>query len=232
MIRHKFTEIAKQARMNFARTGLFICLIFMPVLAGAAAPSGCLSSEEQKLASLINDYRKANRLPAVTVSRSLTSVSQWHTIDLKENSPAGGACNNHSWSGARNDLWNAVCYTDDHANAAGMWYKPREITNGAYTDNGFENVYWHSSAATAQGAFVGWQNSLGHRETILEQGIWNGMQWQSMGIGIYKNYAALWFGQAPDPQGSVVNCSGGGGASDNTDSILIPIMELVLSSES
>ena len=217
--------------MIVARTCLLFCLFFVPLLTWAATPSGCLSSEEQKLVKLINDYRIANRLPAVTVSRSMTAVSQWHTIDLVENNPAGGACNNHSWSGARPDLWTAVCYTANHANASGMWYKPREITNGAYLDNGFENIYWHSSAATAENAFIGWKNSAGHRETILEQGIWNGMQWQSMGVGIYKNYAALWFGKAPDPQGGVNNCGSRSTGGSATESILIPIMSLLFDQE-
>ncbi len=218
--------------MIVTRICLLICLLFFPMLTWSATPAGCLSSEEQKLVQLINDYRNANGLPTVPVSKSLTAVSQWHTIDLRENSPAGGACNRHSWSGARPDLWTAVCYTANHANASGMWYKPREITNGAYLDNGFENIYWHSSAATAQGAFTGWKNSTGHRETILEQGIWNGMQWQSMGVGIYKNYAALWFGKSADPQGRVNNCTGGTTGGGSAQSILPPIMGLLLNQES
>ena len=217
--------------MTVARTCLLLCLLVAPMLSWAATPSGCLSSEEQKLVKLINDYRNANGLPDVPVSKSLTAVSQWHTIDLKENSPAGGSCNNHSWSGARPNLWSAVCYTADHANAEGMWFKPREITGGAYSDHGFENIYWHSSAATAQGAFIGWINSQGHRETILEQGIWAGMQWQSMGVGIFKNYAALWFGKAADPQGGVSTCSGGNGGNSSILSTLSPIMNLLLNQE-
>ena len=36
---------------------------------------------------------------------------------------------------------NQLCYTWDHANAAGMWNKPREITNYQYLGNGFEIAY-------------------------------------------------------------------------------------------
>ena len=35
-----------------------------------------------------------------------------------------------------------MCYTADHANASGMWDKPREITGNAYGGNGFEIAYW------------------------------------------------------------------------------------------
>ena len=212
-------------------TVLLITLLAFQMLTYAAVPDGCLSPEEKKLAQLINEYRDDNNLPSVLISKSLTQVSQWHTIDLFENSPTGGACNNHSWSAARPDLWTAVCYTADHAHASGMWYKPREITGGTYTDNGFENIYWHSSSATAVGAFTGWKNSRGHRETILEQGIWRGMRWQSMGIGIYKNYAALWFGKAADPQGGASTCTAGGSGNSagSAQNVLTPVMQLLLS---
>lgn len=106
--------------LNATRIVLLFNLLAFHVLANAAVPGGCLSPEENKLVKLINEYRNDNKLPSVSVSKSLTQVAQWHTIDLFENSPGGGACNNHSWSAARPDLWVAVCYTADHANAAGM----------------------------------------------------------------------------------------------------------------
>lgn len=214
--------------MSLVGKCLLVCLVCLPPMSMAASPGGCLSAEERELAKLINEYRDANGLPPVPVSRSLTEVAQWHTIDLKQNNPSVGACNDHSWSNARPGLWTAVCYTPDHANAAGMWHKPREITAGAYSDYGFENIHWHSAAATARSAFSGWSNSAGHRETILEQGIWNGMRWQSMGIGIYRNYAALWFAQAPDPRGTVGNCGSSGDLNSNPGAALTPLRELLL----
>lgn len=82
------------------------------------------------------------------------------------------------------------------------------------------------------GALTGWRNSQGHRETILEQSSWNGVQWQSMGIGIYKNYAALWFGKAADPQGGVRTCAEGGSESGTGSAlgILTPLIQLLLGS--
>jgi uncharacterized protein YkwD len=176
-------------------------------------PAGCMSSEEALLANMVNDYRNDNGLADVPVSKSLVTVAQWHVLDLNLNHPDSGvdprglACNLHSWSDWHPSLWTAVCYTIDHYYATGMWIKPSEITDNAYTGNGYENAYWTSGQATAADALSGWQISQGHREVILEQGIWSGAHWPAMGVGIYEHYAVLWFGDASDPQGSVGECT-------------------------
>jgi uncharacterized protein YkwD len=87
-----------------------------------------------------------------------------------------------------------------------MWNKPREITNGVYSGSGYENAHRNSGGATAESAFNGWRNSSGHNAVILEEGIWQGQNWPVMGVGIYENYAVLWFGDQSDPQGSVSEC--------------------------
>ena len=87
-----------------------------------------------------------------------------------------------------------------------MWDKPREITNGAYTSNGYENAYMSGGQATASDAFTGWKNSPDHNAIILEQGPWSAYNWQAMGVGIYGHYAVLWFGDLSDPQGTVTQC--------------------------
>lgn len=184
--------------------------LFLPLIANAPAnpPSGqastCLSSEEEKLGNLINAYRSQKGLPPVPFSQSLTRVAQAHVRDLYENRPNTGDCNLHSWSDKGS--WTPVCYTPDHKNASGMWLKPKEITNGIYTDYGYEIAYWHSAQATAEGAFNAWKASSGHNAVMIEDGIWKGMNWGAMGIGIYRNYAVVWFGQATDPLGSVSAC--------------------------
>lgn len=165
----------------------------------------CLSPQESQLADLINAYRADNGLAAIPVTVSLTEVAHWHVWDLDANAPHGGDCNLHSWS--TQDAWSGVCYTSDHAQAQGMWDKPREITEDAYSGNGYEIAYWTSGTATASGALSGWQSSSGHNDVILNQGIWTGRNpWPAMGIGIRAGYAVVWFGDIADPQGEIGAC--------------------------
>jgi len=186
--------------------------VYLPLIARAptsppAQQSGaCLSEEEVKLGNLINQYRAEKGLKPIAFSRSLTQVAQAHVRDLYDNRPVTEKCNLHSWSDKGN--WTPVCYTDDHKNAQGMWNKPREITGGLYTSYGYEIAYWHSAQATAEEAFDRWKSSSsGHNAVMIEDSIWKGMNWQAMGIGIYQNYAVVWFGQPADPQGSVTACT-------------------------
>ena len=192
-------------------------LTFVPhIVGGEGEPDGnepgdCFTTEEAELLQLLNDYRNQNGLPDVPFSKSLTAVAQWHVIDLFHNRPDTGtdpntglACNLHSWSDQ--GIWSPVCYTSDHTYASGMWDKPREITGNIYSGNGFENAYRSGGTATAAGAFNGWKNSPGHNAVILEQGIWSNYDWPAMGVGIYENYAVLWFGDQADPQGIVTQC--------------------------
>ncbi|WP_322793207.1 CAP domain-containing protein [Bellilinea sp.] len=172
----------------------------------AQQSGACLSEEEVKMGNLINQYRAEKGLKPIAFSRSLTQVAQAHVRDLYDNRPNTGNCNLHSWSDKGN--WTPVCYTDDHKNAQGMWNKPREITGGLYTSYGYEIAYWHSAQATAEEAFDRWKSSSsGHNAVMIEDSIWKGMNWQAMGIGIYQNYAVVWFGQPADPQGSVTACT-------------------------
>jgi uncharacterized protein YkwD len=186
---------------------------YLPLVAvgpQAPSPGDCLTAEEADLARLINEYRNANGLADVPVSRSLTQVAQWHVIDLHENNPDSGTdsrglpCNMHSWSDQ--GIWSPVCYTSDHAYASGMWDKPREITGDVYTGNGYEIAYGSSGQATASGALNAWKSSSGHRDVILENGMWSGSNWPAMGVGIYQHHAVVWFGRQPDPQGTVTQC--------------------------
>jgi uncharacterized protein YkwD len=173
-------------------------------------PGACITAEEAKLAQLINEYRQSRGLSAVPISKSLSEVAQLHVRDLQNNRPheatdsRGMECNMHSWSNQGD--WSPVCYTSDHEYAAGMWDKPREITDGAYTGNGYENSYGHSNQADATGAIESWKNSSGHNAVIIEEGIWEGKNWQAMGVGIYEGFAVLWFGEESDPQGTLNVC--------------------------
>jgi hypothetical protein len=116
----------------------------------------------------------------------------------------------HSWSGNVNPAlnegtWTGVCYTDDHANAAGMWSKPRELAG--YPSDGYENSHWASNGTTPAGALNGWKNSPGHNAVITEQDGWG--PFLALGVGIAGNYAHMWVGTVTDPAGEAPLCSGG-----------------------
>jgi len=191
--------------------------VFLPLINNPSTtpskgnPEICLTPEEYKLAKLVNEYRRSVGLPDVPLSRSLTMVAQYHVKDLQINKPNSGTdprgeeCNMHSWS--NKGIWTPVCYTKDHEYAEGMWNKPREITGKVYTGNGYENAAWASPGPiSADRALNLWKNSPGHNNVIVEKDIWAGSKWPAMGVGIYENYAVLWFGDAADPAGTVGVC--------------------------
>lgn len=174
-------------------------------------PGGCLTAEETKLGTLLNEYRASLGLPGIPLSRSLSTVAQWHVRDLELNNPNSGSdprglpCNMHSWSDE--GPWTPVCYTSDHFYADGMWFKPREITHGVYPTHGFEIAMGGPGwTATAADSLAAWQGSPAHNNVIIEQGPWAGYQWPAMGIGIYEGYAVVWFGRTTDPAGTIPTC--------------------------
>ena len=156
--------------------------------------SQVLNMEEKKLFDLIMAFRKEKGLTAIPHSKSLTFVAQSHVKDLVNNKPDKGNCNAHSWSS--NGNWTACCYTPDHAQAKCMWEKPRELTS--YLGNGFEIAFITSGEALAINALNSWKTSSGHNEVIVNQGIWKNSNWRAIGIGLYKGFAVVWFGQEYD----------------------------------
>ena len=155
--------------------------------------SQALTDEENKLYTIVMQYRKEKGLPAIPVSKSLNIVAKTHVIDLFNNKPTSENCNEHSWSS--NGKWSSCCYTSDHAKAKCMWDKPRELTK--YKGNGYEIAYWNSDEANAENALSGWKESPGHNAVIINKGVWK-QQWNAIGIGIYRNYAVIWFGNESD----------------------------------
>ena len=174
-------------------------------IAGTAADpvTHQLSSAEKELARQLNQYRKSRNLPAVPLSASLSIVARTHVVDLSEHYEYGGNCNLHSWSESAG--WSSCCYTNDHSRAACMWDKPRELT--VYSGDGYEiaffsNYEYESDAAFAKDVLDGWKSSRGHHELILNKGKWTTSRWQAMGVGVYGDFAVVWFGEEIDPAGS------------------------------
>ncbi len=154
-----------------------------------------LNAEEAELYRLINAYRAERGLPAIALSPSLTTVARAHVQDHIANAATllVGGCNLHSWSNS--GAWQGCCYTADHAQAACMWNKPRELT--VYPGNGYEISV--SGAFSAAEALSSWQGSPGHDNVIINQGGWT-EPWRAIGVGIGGGYAHVWFGNEADPQ--------------------------------
>lgn len=157
----------------------------------------CLSSEEKKVYDLIMQYRKSKKLGSIPLSEKLSRVAQVHARDLAENythDPQNNPCNPHSWS--TKGTWTPCCYTNDHKEARCMWDKPKEIAD--YPTFGYEIAYYSSLGATAQEGLNGWKLSPGHNPLLINSGIWSKIKWEAIGIGFYKEYGIVWFGEAKD----------------------------------
>lgn len=158
--------------------------------------STCLTQEEKKLYDLIMDYRKTQNLASIPLSAGLTLVAQTHARDLAENYTFDlkNKCNPHSWSAK--GKWTACCYTNDHKKATCMWAKPKEIAG--YPGNGFEIAYYSSLGANAQEGLDGWKISPGHNPLLINSGNWAKVRWKAIGVGIYKEFGLVWFGEVSD----------------------------------
>lgn len=160
--------------------------------AGAAEPG-------DDIIRLINEYRQRNGQPAIPASAKLNRVAAAHVDDLVANHPDRGThpqsglpCNPHSWSA--NGTWSAMCYTDNHAEAARMWAKPREIAN--YPGDGYEVVA--IGPREAAGIVAMWQNSPPHNDVLLGRGIWRNHAWLAIGAAKNGDYSCAWFGVVRD----------------------------------
>jgi len=178
-------------------TPLFICLVSM-LWTPSFGQEICLSEEEKKLYDLMMKYRKSKKLKAIPLSAKLTKTAQAHVRDLMENYTyeEGSRCNPHSWSDK--GKWTSCCYTSDHKEAKCMWIKPNEIAG--YSGNGYEILYWTSAEANAVEGLEGWKKSPGHNPLIVNIGTWEKMEWKAVGIGFYKNYGVVWFGDVEDEE--------------------------------
>ncbi|MEO7988217.1 MAG: CAP domain-containing protein [Chryseolinea sp.] len=156
----------------------------------------CLTSEEKKLYDMIMEYRESKGLEKIPISVKLMEVAQTHARDLADNYvfDVNNKCNPHSWS--KKGKWTSCCYTSDHKQASCMWAKPREITG--YTGSGYEIAYYSSSGANAKEGLDGWKISPGHNPMIINLDTWSKLKWQAIGLGIYKEYGVVWFGDVKD----------------------------------
>lgn len=189
----------------------FACLSGALLLSLCVASPACAEAPDRDAAAqvtaMIDAWRAEHGLPSVPRSAALDKVAEAHVLDMAS-APDRGAghdlgrdaqgrpCNLHSWSARGAGRWSPVCYTGDHAAAAGMWVKPKEIVGAAYPAPGFEIAAWSSADITARQAVEGWKRSQGHNDVMLEQGAsWQGARWQAMGVAVMGHYAFVWFGK-------------------------------------
>lgn len=174
------------------------------LLFGSSSNSVCLSADEKKLFDVVNAYRESMDLEPVPFSAAMTRVAQAHVLDLGANYTfkRGAKCNPHSWS--KKGEWSDCCYTSDHKRAACMWDKPREIAG--FDTNGFEILSYSSDGVTPGEALVGWQKSKGHHDVMINNASWQRVKWQSMGVGIYEEWAVVWFGEKADSESTYSMC--------------------------
>ncbi len=162
----------------------------------AANPTETLKSPDvlhsRALVKTINDYRKQKGLPEIPMSPALNKVAQAHVKDLAENEPHDErGCNPHSWSDRAGEGASGCCYTPNHANAACMWDKPRELTK--YQGNGYEIAA--VGVGSPEEALALWQTSTMHHAAILNKGIWKDADWKAIGAAVHNGYAVVWFGK-------------------------------------
>ncbi|MEM9051311.1 MAG: CAP domain-containing protein [Bacteroidota bacterium] len=159
--------------------------------------------------NLIKDTREKKGLPRVELSSSLSRVAELHVIDLHENEPFDKRCNPHSWSDQ--GTWKECCYKEDHSNPECMWKKPSEITD--YKGDGYEIVaFWKSGSdpnldISPETALRLWLESPGHSNVIFNKRTFKQVEWNAVGVGIYGNYAAVWFGVEEDTALPLQKCS-------------------------
>jgi uncharacterized protein (TIGR02145 family) len=155
------------------------------------------SAEEMKLYELMMQYRAEKGLPRIPISKSLTYVAKTHVRDLHENFDSFDfVCNAHSWSSKGN--WVGCCYSGSRPEGTCMWHKPAELT--LYTSYGYEIATYATGTNTmsAEGALDSWKRSFNHNSVIINAQPWNDIQWNAIGIGIYKAFATTWFGEELD----------------------------------
>lgn len=170
-------------------------------------PETCLTSTETELYKLINEYRAQKGLPKVKLSTSLCFVARTHAEDQTANFKDGNRCNMHSWS--NKGKWSSCCYTPDHKKAKCMWDKPRELTN--YPGDGYEISFFSTYKYDTPEVFAkdilnGWKKSPGHNDVIMNKSIWKDVEWNAIGIGVYGEYANVWFGKEEDSAGEPKLC--------------------------
>ncbi len=147
------------------------------------------SDDEKSLFEIVNKYRVASGRTAIKLSTSLSMLANRRMLDLQQNMRSL----THSWSNCPYDIKNQSswpCVLD----------APKRLNSG-YNGQGYETLYRTATgSAQPNAAITAWKKSSLHNSIILNQGMFQDMPWDEVGVAIDGQFVALWFGY-----------SGGGG---------------------
>ncbi len=201
------TTLAKEIHnfhLMFARILLFVFTLYsLALFAQQNQTDVCLNEDEIRLAELINNFRKENKLPPVALSVSLTQVAKTHVYDLQTNNPDTSICSTASWS--NKGSWKACCYNPYVLHEECMWDKPKELTSYVY--RGYELSYYEERIIQVDSLFALWKTTNEASEMLLTKGAYHDKKWEAMGLAIGENYACVWFGQRIDSKGKPPSCA-------------------------
>ena len=142
-----------------------------------------VSATENAIFELVNKYRIASGQSAIKLSPALSMVGNRRMLDLNQNMKS----TTHSWSNCRydiNDQKTWPCLTD----------APRRLNSG-YNGEGYETLYrTTASQVSPDAALEAWKKSSLHSSIILNEGMFQKMVWEEVGVAIDGSFAALWFG--------------------------------------
>jgi hypothetical protein len=186
---------------------LFTLLILSGIWLPAAGYSQetCISKEEGRLAEMINNLRKQNRLPEIALSTSLTVVAKLHVNDLQSNRPDTSICSTASWSNKGN--WTPCCFTALAPNFECIWGKPKELTS--YNFRGYEIVHYEEGIIQVDSMFALWLKTPAVLDMILGRNTHNDKRWAAIGLAVGENYVSVWLGQRADAAGRPKPCENG-----------------------
>jgi len=194
-----------------------IFLLFTGKLIFSQVPDFCLTKDEYRLYSLINEYRAKNGLGIIPISKSLCYVAKIHARDLSINNPDTSSCSLNSWSDK--GRWTACCHSRFTPNPMCIVNKPKELTN--YIGEGHELAYWDSEQLHPDTVLHFWQSIEQAKELLLNRKKWSQFHWKAIGIGLYKGYACVWVGEVTDTEPEPTLCGSVAGA----DNLVLPVKE-------
>ncbi len=149
-----------------------------PTCGGASDATTTLDAEEQAFLVLINNYRAANGLGALTACTSLNRAAQGHSEDMRDNDYFSHTGLNGS------SPWDRAC---DACYELGCGPQTAMAENIAAGNSG------------AQGTFDQWQNSPGHNANMLGASFTQLGIGRATGGGTYGTYWTNVFGGATEP---------------------------------
>jgi hypothetical protein len=206
-ISEKITKFAGKI-IAMPRLSVIIIFIFSTIFAKAQVPDICLTKDEYRLYSLINESRAKKGLAVIPISKSLSYVAKIHARDLFHNNPDTSFCSLNSWSDQ--GPWTDCCHSKYTPNPTCIVNKPSELTK--YPGEGHELCFWDSETLNPDTVMKFWLSVDAAREIFMNEKKWGYFNWKAMGVGMYKGYVCLWLGEMLDSLSEPTLCGSAPGA--------------------